>query len=168
MGCVPITRRVGSSPLSRGILLEPVTLTVTSRIIPALAGNTSGSLSSRPRYADHPRSRGEYAVGCVPITRRVGSSPLSRGIPGLSEDAGWAEGIIPALAGNTGPTPVQGRARRDHPRSRGEYSRRMFFPNSTKDHPRSRGEYHRRCRRRRHRGGSSPLSRGILMCTGNR
>ena len=75
----------------------------------------------------------------------TGSSPLSRGIRNPSLLARALQGIIPALAGNTavafwGVTP-----RRDHPRSRGEYSIFSFRPLMW--------------------AGSSPLSRGILRHT---
>ena len=123
------------------------------RIIPALAGNTSGGTASARRPGDHPRSRGEYAVACAPTTRSVGSSPLSRGIPSSCIYYYIPLRIIPALAGNTGTVRSLQPGTRDHPRSRGEYScgscRFLSWP------------------------GSSPLSRGILgglsqMASGNR
>ena len=70
-----------------------------------------------------------------------GSSPLSRGIHlGVRTSPSPPE-IIPALAGNTHPTRVRRRPRRDHPRSRGEYTGAACQQHE--------------CR------GSSPLSRGI-------
>ena len=71
----------------------------------------------------------------------MGSSPLSRGIPGRHGLHRSGQGIIPALAGNTCPT-------RQHPAT-------------TKDHPRSRGEYGCHGSSFPGFGGSSPLSRGI-------
>ena len=53
--------------------------------------------------------------------------------------------IIPALAGNT----------------RG----RLLWSDGPRDHPRSRGEYASESILRACQGGSSPLSRGILMST---
>ena len=50
----------GSSPLSRGIRLMGTRDAHTSRIIPALAGNTPTSLRPVKSLRDHPRSRGEY------------------------------------------------------------------------------------------------------------
>ena len=60
----PVVRRrpppQGSSPLSRGILLDPLIPWRVIGIIPALAGNTPAA-TPRPRTCrDHPRSRGEY------------------------------------------------------------------------------------------------------------
>ena len=69
---------------------------------------------------DHPRSRGEYRYAAL---------------------GGFAERIIPALAGNT--------------------AIRQPGPGSSPDHPRSRGEYLLPHLRTRIDRGSSPLSRGI-------
>ena len=92
---------IGSSPLSRGIPRIPKNPIGLLRIIPALAGNTKGFLSSRREDKDHPRSRGEY--GFLGRWRRV------------------RRGIIPALAGNTLFQGVMSPGFWDHPRSRGEY-----------------------------------------------
>ena len=74
----------------------------TSRIIPALAGNTCRERPPCAQGRDHPRSRGEYADGPIEAYSTIG--------------------IIPALAGNTlMPTGFRGFPR-DHPRSRGEYT----------------------------------------------
>ena len=71
----------GSSPLSRGIRCRASPRPRAGRIIPALAGNTSGrAMRSRP-VADHPRSRGEYIHAASEAPAGQGSSPLSRGIP---------------------------------------------------------------------------------------
>ena len=131
----------GSSPLSRGIRTCGSQIPALRRIIPALAGNTRQSPSPRPRGQDHPRSRGEYQASFSRISRSLGSSPLSRGIPGLLLEDLEVLGIIPALAGNTWTawsTPIRPR---DHPRSRGEYPRAWAIALIT--------------------AGSSPLSRGI-------
>ena len=131
----------GSSPLSRGIRVGEHGRPGFARIIPALAGNTYGEVSRRSQGADHPRSRGEYRCSSRFRLESFGSSPLSRGIPGLpGMDVGYV-GIIPALAGNT--------HRSDHKES------------SWEDHPRSRGEYPPWWPTRRGTTGSSPLSRGI-------
>ena len=52
--------KAGSSPLSRGIPTICDCYGPGSRIIPALAGNTSPPRRSSPLPPDHPRSRGEY------------------------------------------------------------------------------------------------------------
>ena len=93
----------GSSPLSRGILPCVEFRHGHERIIPALAGNTGRNRAVPRPGPDHPRSRGEYGASRPAVIRRVGSSPLSRGIRGRAVAAGRLPGIIPALAGNTGP-----------------------------------------------------------------
>ena len=49
----------GSSPLTRGKLCGVVTLQLKARLIPAHAGKTSFPWPRSPRFAAHPRSRGE-------------------------------------------------------------------------------------------------------------
>ena len=135
----------GSSPLSRGIRASFGLDTVLARIIPALAGNTSGTPEKTSCASDHPRSRGEYDGTPVIFGYDSGSSPLSRGIlPCMGRPGGFLR-IIPALAGNTGET--------------------MFPIRQSKDHPRSRGEYWQPVTLRPTGGGSSPLSRGIHTLT---
>ena len=91
----------GSSPLSRGIRNQPRCLQDRSRIIPALAGNTSGRVLPVLAPRDHPRSRGEYMCLSLRLRFASGSSPLSRGIPAREDSVKGFVGIIPALAGNT-------------------------------------------------------------------
>ena len=112
---------VGSSPLSRGILEVIRCWTPIGRIIPALAGNTYPLYTHPARHTDHPRSRGEYHPVAPPPKKHSGSSPLSRGIPIGAGQPRPCKGIIPALAGNTAPSRLLQRQKRDHPRSRGEY-----------------------------------------------
>ena len=134
---------------------------LTSRIIPALAGNTGithGRLhvsSDHPRsrgntgwwrYAstvrgDHPRSRGEYNLQWNHQGMTPGSSPLSRGIHEPLRASCRTHRIIPALAGNTITQARVLRVTQDHPRSRGEYGGVVMGMSSAE--------------------GSSPLSRGI-------
>ena len=136
----------GSSPLSRGILVQVLPYVNTVRIIPALAGNTHSFWQCSWRIWDHPRSRGEYFMVAHFSRNFLGSSPLSRGIPRSDIEQLSAYGIIPALAGNT--------------------AYRTNCPTRQSDHPRSRGEYPRPRRRTSLVLGSSPLSRGIPnICT---
>ena len=112
----------GSSPLSRGIPPWRRRCWTSRRIIPALAGNTALWRCKNCGSRDHPRSRGEYeADGCYDVVGD-GSSPLSRGILACVHHGDAVVRIIPALAGNTLWGGHEGPARRDHPRSRGEYS----------------------------------------------
>ena len=131
----------GSSPLSRGIPSAVAGRPKTLRIIPALAGNTAIIYAICVAARDHPRSRGEYQEEVNVILPSGGSSPLSRGIPGVLGVPVLAEGIIPALAGNTEWVARARRLLEDHPRSRGEYVVWVGRPFGLR--------------------GSSPLSRGI-------
>ena len=72
---------LGSSPLSRGILFNPLRKRSWGGIIPALAGNTE-ALKMMSGQTE-------------------GSSPLSRGIPVILQMQQGPPRIIPALAGNT-------------------------------------------------------------------
>ena len=92
---------VGSSPLARGLPVCRMVVTVRVRIIPARAGFTPTSTSSRRPSEDHPRSRGVYAASRDHIIDPGGSSPLARGLPPHSCDHGGGGGIIPARAGFT-------------------------------------------------------------------
>ena len=96
----------GSSPLSRGIRAPHIMHDFSNRIIPALAGNTKAFWGQAGRAKDHPRSRGEYLLGYLEPRHDIGSSPLSRGIRYSGGIHYCALGIIPALAGNTGSSPL--------------------------------------------------------------
>ena len=136
----------GSSPLARGLQVPDASPGGGSGIIPARAGFTRRSCSSRSRTSDHPRSRGVYCGRPTKPMLDRGSSPLARGLHPNRGDGGGCLGIIPARAGFTprpwGPRPGPW----DHPRSRGVYFDRLL-----------------RIRRRR---GSSPLARGLLRGRG--
>ena len=90
--------------------------------------------------AAHPRSRGENMVSDGKVSLEDGSSPLTRGKPGMTVAGQLYERLIPAHAGKTsGGVPLWG-AGRAHPRSRGE----NLHPDSPTLPP----------------TGSSPLTRG--------
>ena len=92
----------GSSPLARGLPQIVPKLTDRSGIIPARAGFTAKSISTRTCFSDHPRSRGVYSAFDPVDNLGDGSSPLARGLR-----LGWVHGRM---------------SRMDHPRSRGVYS----------------------------------------------
>ena len=133
----------GSSPLSRGILGSVCEDVFLQGIIPALAGNTGPDGCDRRLLRDHPRSRGEYKMVRHDLLLLRGSSPLSRGIRSDRRRQLRRVRIIPALAGNTQHLPRRSSTRSDHPRSRGEYRVGLCLTGLL--------------------GGSSPLSRGILV-----
>ena len=111
----------GSSPLSRGIRGIGLAEILLAGIIPALAGNTVAHGRVILDVQDHPRSRGEYGRRRGRRHGRLGSSPLSRGIPHAVHGRYSGLRIIPALAGNTSGRLGTKPPSRDHPRSRGEY-----------------------------------------------
>ena len=92
----------GSSPHSRGTLFPCFTGFKRVGIIPALAGNTPRKTHLRCILQDHPRTRGEHVRQVDPDAIGIGSSPHSRGTQILNRDKIGKNGIIPALAGNTG------------------------------------------------------------------
>ena len=93
------------------------------------------------RIRDHPRSRGVYHLPFTFYACGLGSSPLARGLPHVTQHAPHVLGIIPARAGFTFRDGLDCVAGRDHPRSRGVYSVRYSSISI--------------------RPGSSPLARGL-------
>ena len=95
----------------------------TCRIIPAHAGFTTCAWTTAGRPGDHPRTRGVYHATAATASCTRGSSPHTRGLRSELLRGRDELGIIPAHAGFTswrcaGPWPP-----RDHPRTRGVYSR---------------------------------------------
>ena len=174
----------GSSPLARGLPDGEGYVPFGGRIIPARAGFTRSTFSSK------------FATS--------GSSPLARGLPDRRRPRRRHRRIIPARAGFTRPTLRPVRTPRDHPRSRGVYRQfprfrtskvgssplarglranelkgwldhgiipaRAGFTSSRRhpitvqrDHPRSRGVYRVLSLVNGTKRGSSPLARGLLQ-----
>ena len=94
----------GSSPLTRGKLLERIRSIVHSRLIPAHAGKTAVANSRRLRIPAHPRSRGENCRGGRVVAGLDGSSPLTRGKRLSGASIHVTARLIPAHAGKTTPT----------------------------------------------------------------
>ena len=131
----------GSSPLARGLHRIRSFVQEHGGIIPARAGFTHEH-HRRPRaHGDHPRSRGVYIRPPRPTWSPPGSSPLARGLLRHRRARRGHRRIIPARAGFTAEPGARVRARRDHPRSRGVYSRNLIMIRSFQ--------------------GSSPLARGL-------
>ena len=131
-------------PRSRGVYRGRMVLAVVMlRIIPARAGFTFLHSPCRGWVWDHPRSRGVYDGRSPIFSRRLGSSPLARGLRCFSVWTDLPMGIIPARAGFT-------------PNSE-------FVKAGDGDHPRSRGVYVRLSRQCDTTPGSSPLARGLLV-----
>ena len=97
----PLARLDGSSPLTRGKPSTPVGQAFAPRLIPAHAGKTRPTPSTRRRRRAHPRSRGEnYFVPSSGSLKRS-SSPLTRGKPCMAERRYLRSRLIPAHAGKT-------------------------------------------------------------------
>ena len=110
----------GSSPLTRGKLVQAVLELVGEGLIPAHAGKTQILRSRRARLAAHPRSRGENGSRPGPVLLVGGSSPLTRGKRRGRLGGGRGVGLIPAHAGKTASIAMMMCPFRAHPRSRGE------------------------------------------------
>ena len=91
----------GSSPLTRGIRGPKPENVEKARFIPAHAGNTLFEIEQCILLGVHPRSRGEYGLLSVLLSRYSGSSPLTRGIHRLILQTDCLPRFIPAHAGNT-------------------------------------------------------------------
>ena len=110
----------GSSPLTRGKLVERERERCLPRLIPAHAGKTRGRSLDHLNLRAHPRSRGENVGSSPPVVSRSGSSPLTRGKPGMTYAGELYERLIPAHAGKTQIAHLRGLRVAAHPRSRGE------------------------------------------------
>ena len=135
-----VMNALGSSPLTRGKRRPPRRGHERTGLIPAHAGKTEPSPSTRAATWAHPRSRGENSRSARSPSRSGGSSPLTRGKRSLRSPRNARDRLIPAHAGKT-------RVRRSDPRS-------------CRAHPRSRGENLNKQGLETTAQGSSPLTRG--------
>ena len=110
----------GSSPLTRGKLSQRTLATRSGGLIPAHAGKTLRRRGRSVPSPAHPRSRGENATPASEETSHAGSSPLTRGKPGVAGDGHCGVRLIPAHAGKTRLSGAPPTTRWAHPRSRGE------------------------------------------------
>ena len=110
----------GSSPLTRGKLRPGIRSRLVHGLIPAHAGKTCPGRRAPDRRTAHPRSRGENTSALPSSTRRMGSSPLTRGKPLAPLTSSVMLRLIPAHAGKTVRSAAVLVLIRAHPRSRGE------------------------------------------------
>ena len=112
--------KAGSSPLTRGKLIQVRVGHLAVRLIPAHAGKTTQRAAASSSSTAHPRSRGENACWVRGGGAWGGSSPLTRGKqrPGKRPSVTWR--LIPAHAGKTAGECPHEACQRAHPRSRGE------------------------------------------------
>ena len=118
-------RKQGSSPHARGARRQGGSAGGRHGIIPACAGSTTRRMPHQLPCWDHPRMRGEHLWlrRCTKST--TGSSPHARGALVSACNAFIPRGIIPACAGSTQPHLFHQSRSGDHPRMRGEHSRRV-------------------------------------------
>ena len=112
----------GSSPLARGTRFGCDAGHAAAGLIPARAGNTAITTAAGPGTGAHPRSRGEHWAPESATVEAPGSSPLARGTRTSTRGCIRRGGLIPARAGNTGPSRARMTRPRAHPRSRGEHN----------------------------------------------
>ena len=155
----------GSSPRARGARYGKTSLILGLGIIPACAGSTGRPRARLSAPRDHPRVRGEHAVGRQEDRQSAGSSPRARGAHLAVVVDGDGAGIIPACAGSTPPQPSGPAGCGDHPRVRGEHARAALSPNTTPgSSPRARGAPRRQVRPEP-RAGIIPACAGSTFST---
>ena len=98
---VTLAPKDGSSPRMRGTHMSGVAAVLTSRIIPAHAGNSRYWARFDSAPSDHPRACGELEVRPVHGAACHGSSPRMRGTRYGRAEIGHRNRIIPAHAGNS-------------------------------------------------------------------
>ena len=120
-----LARPGGSSPLTRGALVQRRRPGNWRRLIPAHAGSTTADAKRALGEKAHPRSRGEHSSKTRPDWASAGSSPLTRGAPAEGLHPTPRVGLIPAHAGSTQLRVQRGKTSGAHPRSRGEHFDRV-------------------------------------------
>ena len=172
---------MGSSPHTRGAPSSPTRPRFRMGIIPAYAGSTPPDDGGAGGDGDHPRIRGEHCPSVSQSPTRRGSSPHTRGAPGIHALMAPRRRIIPAYAGSTSwaskpakprigssphtrgaPAAINGRSGRCRiiPAYAGSTFSRIFPALPKADHPRIRGEHLKPDYVDLVRVGSSPHTRG--------
>ena len=131
----------GPSPPTRGARRGRHPQGRPNRTIPAYAGSTTAETPNRQCRQDHPRLRGEHHV-CLGVTGSPGGpSPPTRGARRTRPAVFRLDRTIPAYAGSTKTNGSRWYVLEDHPRLRGEHTRRGVPARWWADHPRLRGEH---------------------------
>ena len=117
--CGWVSGWVGSSPLTRGGLIELLPPLCRARLIPAYAGRTPKRARPEPNFGAHPRLRGADGGKVTCPSGASGSSPLTRGGLIATVRRNPPGGLIPAYAGRTLCRPWRGSLVWAHPRLRG-------------------------------------------------
>ena len=118
---------LGSPPLARGVHRKIVGPCLVTGITPACAGSTHLPPVCVYLIWDHPRLRGEYQYASSPQVVRQGSPPLARGVLVWRQDRKEPAGITPACAGSTVTDLCCLILLKDHPRLRGEYTKKSLI-----------------------------------------
>ena len=92
--------RTGSSPHTRGTLVQNVCGEPGHRFIPAYAGNANRAMPRSATRTVHPRIRGERPHTNSQSSGNSGSSPHTRGTPRVGSAVVRVCRFIPAYAGN--------------------------------------------------------------------
>ena len=151
----------GSSPHVRGALVQDFLQGLSTGIIPACAGSTTGVAASAKVTRDHPRMCGEHGRLATMPCRSPGSSPHVRGAQRLERQSCSLSGIIPACAGSTSWETLRRSSIRDHPRMCGEHS----VKHNAKGNDQGSSPHVRGARRRQQ---DHPGSQGIIpACAGS-
>ncbi len=114
----------GSPPLARGPQGFGAWGKLFDRITPACAGTTAGWSSRQVTKWDHPRLRGDHHVEDKRALCQQGSPPLARGPLSYVYVEGKTHRITPACAGTTKWVSDEFDGSKDHPRLRGDHTRR--------------------------------------------
>ena len=159
---------------------------LSKAVHPVHAGNTTLTSKSARSWSVHPRPRGEHRFLIEDTLIKGGSSPPTRGTPGVRWQHNASLRFIPAHAGNTRRSYSPPHPRPVHPRPRGEHLVRppivpgcqRFIPAHAGNtqllvaangqgavHPRPRGEHEFQSFRYSSKAGSSPPTRGTQIAS---
>ncbi len=139
----------GSSPHTRGTLVNDRVERLDLRFIPAYAGNTQSKSVPSPPPPVHPRIRGEHVYSSWSTYRSRGSSPHTRGTRDADGHPARGARFIPAYAGNTCSPKTTGGRHSVHPRIRGEHIETGILSfEGAGSSPHTRGTHHQTPRRR--------------------
>ena len=113
---------LGSSPRLRGTYLTLSVAIVSSRFIPAPAGNICREQKTSGWNTVHPRACGEHAAASRTADTLIGSSPRLRGTCQPPRQPAGHGRFIPAPAGNMTASSRTSTATTVHPRACGEHN----------------------------------------------